>query len=198
MGLVSRELEDGIICDWIEPGAAVLDLGCGEGDLLYRLVEQKNVRAQGIEIDEKKIYVCVSKELSVLQEDIDECLPDYKDKSFDYVVLQQTLTEIVKKPDFVIHQALRVGKKVIISFGNFVHYSARWQLLFRGKTPVTAALPYAWYDTPNLHFLSIADFIGYCRLAKITLERSAFIGRRNRVTLFPNIFSHIGLFLISL
>jgi methionine biosynthesis protein MetW len=190
------KIEHQIIMDWIEQGASVLDLGCGDGALLVRLIEKKQVRAQGIEISEQAIHRCVARGLSVFQEDIDTGLSEYADKSFDYVILNQTFQQ-VKKPDFVLKEALRVGKKTIVGFPNFVYISARFQLFFRGKVPVTPSLPYEWYDTPNLHFLSMVDFVEYCRKRGIQIERSAFIAKSKRVRLFPNLFGEIGLFLLS-
>ena len=185
-----------VIMEWIEKGASVLDLGCGDGELLSLLIGEKQVRAQGIEINEQAIHRCVAQGLSVFQEDIDTGLSEYADKSFDYVILNQTFQQ-VKKPDFVLKEALRVGKKTIVGFPNFVYISARFQLFFGGKVPVTPSLPYEWYDTPNLHFLSIADFVEYCRKRDIRIERSAFVGKNKRVRLLPNLFAEIGLFLLS-
>ena len=185
-----------IIIEWIEKGASVLDLGCGDGKLLSRLIEEKQVRAQGIEISEEAIHNCIAKGLSVFQEDIDSGLAAYADNSFDYVILNQTFQQ-VKKPDFVLKEALRVGKKVIVGFPNFVYYKARFQLFFGGKVPVTPSLPYEWYNTPNLHFLSISDFGNYCRKREIRVENSAFVAKNRRVRFFPNFFAEIGLFLLS-
>lgn len=182
--------------DWIEQGASVLDLGCGDGELLARLIEEKKVRAQGIEISEQAIHHCVAKGLSVFQEDIDTGLSDYADKSFDYVILNQTFQQ-VKKPDFVLREALRVGKKTIVGLPNFLYISARFQMFFGGKVPVTPSLPYEWYDTPNLHFLSIADFQEYCRKREIQIECSAFIAKNRKVKFIPNLFAETGLFLLS-
>ena len=190
------KIEHQVIMDWIEQGASVLDLGCGDGELLARLIEEKQVRAQGIEISEQAIHQCVARGLSVFQEDIDSGLSDYASKSFDYVILNQTFQQ-VKKPDFVLKEALRVGKKTIVGFPNFLYVSARFQMFFGGKVPVTPSLPYEWYDTPNLHFLSIADFVKYCRKRDIQIERSAFIAKNKRVRLFPNLLAEIGLFLLS-
>ena len=157
------------ILKWIHEGSSVLDLGCGDGELLALLVHEKGVKAQGIEIDEQAIYQCVAKGLSVFHEDIDHGLSGYEDKTFDYVILNQSLQQ-VKKPDAVVKEALRVGRKVIIGFPNFAHYQARLQIFFKGKTPVTPSLPYEWHDTPNLHFLSISDFIEYCHRRNIEIE----------------------------
>ena len=194
--LNSLKLEHKIISEWIEPHSPVLDLGCGDGELLSFLIQEKHARAQGIEINEQAIYKCVAKGLSVFQEDIDTGLSEFRDKSFDYVTLSQSLQQ-VKKPDFVLKEALRVSKKVIVSFPNFTHYAARLQILFRGKVPITNALPYDWHDTPNLHFLSISDFIEYCQKRNIEIENSVFIGKNRKVRIFPNLFAEIGIFMLS-
>jgi methionine biosynthesis protein MetW len=190
------KIEHQIIMNWITQGASVLDLGCGDGELLARLLEEKQVRAQGIEISEPAIHQCVARGLSVFQEDIDSGLSDYADKSFDYVILNQTFQQ-VKKPDFVLKEALRVGKKTIVGFPNFLYISARFQMFFGGKVPVTPSLPYEWYDTPNLHFLSIADFQEYCKKRELQIENSAFIAKNRKVRFLPNLFAEIGLFLLS-
>ena len=192
----SAKLEYEIVIDWIEQSSSVLDLGCGEGELISLLVQDKQVRAQGIEIDEPAIYECVARGLSVFQQDIDTGLSEYLDKSFDYVILSQTLQQ-VKKPDFVLKEALRVGKQTIVSFPNFVYYPARFQIFFRGRVPVTPSLPHEWYETPNLHFLGISDFIEYCTQRKITIKDSTFVRKNKRLRFFPNFFAEIGIFLIS-
>jgi len=185
-----------VIFNWIEKKSSVLDLGCGDGKLLSLLINGKQVNAQGIEINEQAIYKCVTRGLSVFHQDIDTGLSEYNDKSFDYVILNQTLQQ-VKKPDFVLKEAARVGKKTIISLPNFVHYKARFQILFNGKVPVIPALPYEWYNTPNLHFLSIADFIEYCKKRKIKIEKTFFISKNKEIKLFPNFFAEIGIFSLS-
>jgi methionine biosynthesis protein MetW len=185
-----------VIADWVMPEASVLDLGCGDGELLSILVSEKHVRANGIEIDEQAIYKCVEKGLSVFHEDIEEGLSGYPDESFDYVVMNGSLQQ-VKKPDTVFKDALRVGKRLIVGFPNFLQYSSRLQMLFSGKVPVTASLPYEWYDTPNLHFLSISDFRDYCKLRRLKIEASAFLSGNRRVGLIPNLFADQGLFLLS-
>jgi methionine biosynthesis protein MetW len=189
-------LDHRIITDIIGQSSSVLDLGCGNGELLLLLVREKNVKAQGIEIDDKAIFECVAKGLSVFHDDIDSGLSDYEDTAFDFVILNQSFQQ-VKKPDAVLKEALRVGKKIIIGIPNFAHINARFQIFFRGRTPVTGALPYEWHDTPNLHFLSLLDFIEYCKKRNIIIEKSHFIGTKRKVTLFPNLFAQTGIFVIS-
>ena len=184
------------ILELIGQDSSVLDLGCGTGELLDVLVREKNVRGQGIEIDEQAIYECVAKGLSVFHGDIDSGLAEYKDKSFDYVILNQSLQQI-KHVDAVLMDALRVGKKVVVGFPNFAYYKGRLQIFFKGKTPVIGSLPYQWYETPNLHFLSVSDFYDYCRKKNIKIEASFFIRGRKFIRLLPNWFAEIGIFLIS-
>ncbi len=185
-----------VIADWVAPEASVLDLGCGDGELLSILVREKHVRANGIEIDEQAIYKCVEKGLSVFHEDIEEGLSGYPNDSFDYVVMNGSLQQ-VKEPDTVFKEALRVGKKLIVGFPNFSHLSSRLQILFTGKVPVTPSLPYEWYNTPNLHFLSISDFRDYCRLRKLRIEAAAFLSGERRISFLPNLLAEQGLFLLS-
>jgi len=192
----SVPLEYRAIVEWIRQGSSVLDLGCGDGELLALLVHEKDVRAQGIEIDEQAIYQCVARGLSVFHEDIDHGLSDYSDQSFDYVILNQSFQQ-VKNPDIVLQEALRVGRQVIVGFPNFAHYLARLQIFFKGKTPITPSLPHEWHNTPNLHFLSISDFIEYCQKRNITIEKSSFVGKDRGVKIFPNLFALAGIFLIS-
>jgi len=192
----SEKIGHRIICNIVSPGSRVLDLGCGDGALMEFLVNEKKVKAQGIELEEEAIYKCVERRLNVFHGDIDSGLPEYKDKSFDYVILNQSFQE-VKKPEVVLKESLRVGRKVIISFPNFAHYSARSQIFFKGRSPVTTSLPYEWYNTPNLHFLSISDFISYCNKKNMKIEKSIYLAIRKRIYLFPNVFANIGVFLIS-
>lgn len=189
-------LDHQIILDWIESESAVLDLGCGNGKLLKLLIKEKQVQAQGIEINQQAIHKCIIKGLNVLQEDIDSGLSDYPEKSVDYVILNQTFQQ-VKKPGLVLREALRVGKKTIVGFPNFLHISSRLRMCFGGKVPVTTSLPYEWFNTPNLHFFSISDFREYCKTKEIEIIKSVFITNNKKIRLFPNVFAEIGLFLLS-
>lgn len=191
-----RKIEHKLISDWINKDASVLDLGCGDGELLSLLVSEKQVHAQGIELDQQATHSCVAAGLSVFQEDIDTGLSEFSDKSFDFVILNQSFQQ-VRQPDFVLKEALRVGKKVIVSFPNFCYITDRVQIFFKGRVPVTSSLPYEWYDTPNLHFLSIADFKDYCKKKNIKIEKFAFLSKTKRVKFLPNLFATIGIFLLS-
>ncbi len=193
---VTLQTEDNIILGWVAKGTSVLDLGCGNGELLTHLIVEKQVHAQGIELSDSAVQKCVAGGLSVFQQDIDTGLSEFADNSFGYVILNQTLQQ-VKKPDYALKEALRVGEKVIVGFPNFVQASARFQIFFRGRVPVTKALPYEWFDTPNLHFLGIADFLDYCKQRNIHIEDSAFIRKNRKVMLLPNLFAETGLFLLS-
>ena len=196
MNSETMKLEHKIIVSWVNSGASVLDLGCGDGILLSLLIKEKGIRAQGIEINDAAVHSCVAAGLSVFQQDIDSGLSDYGDDSFDFVILNQTFQQ-VKKPDFVLQEALRVGKKVVVGFPNFLYYPARFQMFFKGRVPVTPSLPYEWYNTPNLHFLSISDFKDFCQKREICIEKSSFITNNRQITLLANFLGEVGLFLLS-
>jgi len=185
-----------VIIDWVEEGSSVLELGCGFGDLLVLLEKNKKAAVSGVEINDSAIFTCVSRGLGVSHQDIDDGLSEYADKAFDYVIINQSLQE-VRRPHVALAESVRVGKKAVIGFSNFAHYDARFQMAFKGIAPVTPALPYQWYDTPNLHFLSIRDFVNYCRANKLNIERSAFLEKDRRIRFWPNLLAGTGLFQIS-
>jgi methionine biosynthesis protein MetW len=189
-------LDHKIICDVIEPNSRVLDLGCGDGSLMLLLAGGKNARAQGIEVSDEKIYDCVAKGVSVFHGDIDTGLSEYPDKSFDYIILNQSMQEVMKV-DFVLNEALRVGQKVIVGFSNFAYYKARMDVFFRGRVPFTESLPNQWYSTPNLHFLSIRDFEDYCGHKKLKILGRFYIGEKKLLRFLPNLFALNAVFVIS-
>jgi methionine biosynthesis protein MetW len=180
----------------IEPASKVLDLGCGNGDLLYRLALDKNARVQGIELDDNAVQECVKKGLSAFQSDIESGLVDYPDGSFDYVVLNQS-TQEVKNVDFVIDESLRVAKRIIIGFPNFAYLEARWMLFFRGKAPITPSLPYHWYGTPNVRFLSISDFRDFCGEKRLRVMEAHYLGRDREIRVWPNLFALNAIFMVA-
>ena len=189
-------LDHRIIYSIIEPDSHVLDLGCGEGDLLYPLVRDKHVRAQGIELDDKAIKECVKKGLSVFQDDIENSLREYPDHSFDYVIMNQSMQE-VKKVDLVIQEAMRIGNKVIVGFPNFAYIKSRLMLFFRGKSPITESLPYLWFDTPNVRFLSITDFKNFCEEKNIRIVEARYLGEKSIVRLWPNLLAMNAIFVLT-
>ncbi|OGR07937.1 MAG: methionine biosynthesis protein MetW [Deltaproteobacteria bacterium RIFOXYD12_FULL_50_9] len=163
-----------IIASWITPGAKVLDLGCGEGDLLSFLKEQKQVYGTGIECQESKVAQCIAAGLPVLQGDINSEVEDYPDKAFDYVILSQTLQQVFD-PEKLIHAMLRIGGQAIVSFPNFSHWRNRLQLLTTGYAPKNRQLPFEWYNTPNIRVITLNDFRRFARLAGFTILKEVAI-----------------------
>ncbi|MFH1797742.1 MAG: methionine biosynthesis protein MetW [Candidatus Omnitrophota bacterium] len=199
--MISREKEDlrldlKAIGDMIGEGSKVLDVGCGRGELLEYLERSKGVKGAGVEINEEAIYKCVEKGLSVSHGDIDSGLKEYPDGLFDYVIFNQTMQQVYRPKEAII-EALRVGKKVITGFPNFCNIKARIQIFFGGHVPITASLPYLWYDTPNLHFLSIKDFENFCSSQGIIIEKGIFLTERKIIKLLPNVFALNAVFQIS-
>lgn len=189
-----------IIASWIESNARVLDLGCGEGDLLFALKTQKEVRATGIEHDEEKVAQCIEKGLTVLQGDINAEVLDYPDNAFDYVILSQTLQQVYE-PAALLRSILRIGKKAVVSFPNFSHWLVRLQLLTTGYAPVTRQLPYQWYDTPNIRVISLKDFRKFSRTVGFKIFKEAAISihdrKGNTIQWLQNLRATYGIFLIG-
>ncbi len=185
---VSVRFEHEVIGDLVNHGAKVLDLGCGEGHLLELLKDHKSAKGTGVEVAQEKVYQCISKGLTVFHGDIDEGLADFPDKSFDYVLLTDTLQE-VRHPSLVIKEMLRVGKQCIVSFPNFGFWSVRVQLLLFGRSPITRALPHDWWDTPNLHFFTIRDFMRFCNSEGFHVSQSVYMRNEQRITTAPNLFA---------
>lgn len=164
-----------IITSLIPNKSNVLDVGCGDGTLM-KMLQEKNVHVCGIDINQDNIVKCLEKGLSVIQGDIDEGLHGYPDKSYDYVVLNQTL-QSTEKPDYVIQEMLRVGKKVLVSFPNFAYWKVRFYLMFKGKMPKSKMLPFEWYNTPNIHLLTIKDFYDFAKRHNFKIEEKLCMTR---------------------
>jgi methionine biosynthesis protein MetW len=160
-----------VVADMVEHGAKVLDVGCGDGELLRLLAETRNVDGRGIELSREGVNECVAKGLAVIQGDADTDLADYPDDAFDYVILSQTL-QATRQPRVVLEHMLRIGRRAIVSFPNFGHWRIRMQVLFRGRMPRTDNLPYVWYDSPNIHFCTIKDFRELCAAAGAEMEKA--------------------------
>jgi methionine biosynthesis protein MetW len=163
-----------LIANMVESGSRVLDVGCGDGALLRILADERGVDARGVEISQRGVNDCVAKGLSVIQGDADSDLIDYPDDAFDYVILSQTI-QATRRPRDVLEHMLRIGRRAIVSFPNFGHWRIRMQLLFRGRMPVTQNLSYAWYDTPNIHFCTIRDFVELTRELDAKIMRAVAI-----------------------
>ena len=159
-----------VVAQMIEPGAKVLDVGCGDGELLRLLAETRGVDGRGIELSREGVNESVAKGLAVVQGDADTDLADYPDDAFDYVILSQTL-QATRHPRRVLEHMLRIGRHAVVSFPNFGHWGIRLQLLFGGHMPQTDNLPYSWYDTPNIHFCTIKDFRQLCEQSGAKMER---------------------------
>lgn len=165
-----------LVADMVEPRSRVLDVGCGDGALLRLLSEEKGVDGRGIELSQGGVNDCVAKGLSVIQGDADTDLVDYPDDAFDYVILSQTL-QATRQPRRVVEQMLRIGRHAIVSFPNFGHWRIRFQVAFGGRMPVTRNLSCTWYETPNIHFCTIQDFIALVREIDARIERGVALDR---------------------
>ncbi|WP_280137432.1 methionine biosynthesis protein MetW [Bosea sp. Root381] len=191
-----------LVAEMVAPGSRVLDVGCGDGQLLSLLAETRNVDARGIELSREGVAGCVARGLSVIQGDADTDLYEYPDDSFDYVILSQTI-QATRNPRLVLEQMLRIGRRAIVSFPNFGHWRMRGQVFFLGRMPVTDALPYSWWDTPNIHFCTIRDFVTLCDAIGAVKERAVALdaaGGRVGVSApwwFWNLFGAQAVFLLK-
>jgi methionine biosynthesis protein MetW len=189
-----------VIADMIAPGSRVLDVGCGDGALLDYLVHAKGVDGRGMEISQAGVNASVAQGLSVIQGNADTDLQDYPSDAFDYVVLSQTL-QATRKPHHVLRQLVRIGRHAIVSFPNFGHWRIRWQLLTRGRMPVTESMPLKWFDTPNIHLCTIRDFMALCGELGIVVDKGMSISLGGhpspiRSIGLANLFGEQGLFLL--
>ena len=191
-----------IIADMITENTRVLDVGCDDGSLMEFLKEEKNVDIRGIEISKQKVQTCISKGLTVIEGDAEFDLKQFPDKSFDYVVLGQTLQAFIN-PEIVIKELLRVGNKAIVTIPNFGHWKVRINLLFQGTMPVTKTLPNEWYNTPNIHMCTIKDFFKFSNTINFKIFKSLALRNKNVSTInssnlyFKNLFCKLGIFLIE-
>jgi methionine biosynthesis protein MetW len=186
-----------VIAEHVAPESRVLDIGCGDGELLAVLRDAQRCNPHGMEIDPDNVAECVAKGLAVIQGDADKDLVFYPDASFDYAILSQTL-QTTKRPDLVLDELLRVGRHAFVSFPNFAHWRTRLSLLWKGKMPVTRLLPVAWYETPNIHHLTISDFRALVDERGIKVEQAWFLsGDKRTSAAAANFRAEHAVFLIS-
>jgi len=185
-----------LIASLIPDNSNVLDLGCGDGELLQMLITEKGVRGTGVEISEEGVQQCIARGVPVQHADLDEGLRDYADGSFDYVVLSQTL-QAVRKPLLVLREMLRVGRRGVVSFPNFGHWRVRWMFVSSGRMPKTRSLPYEWYDTPNIHLSTVRDFEDLCKSESIRIDRALYLSGGREITFWPNLRAEIALFVVE-
>jgi len=184
------------ICDWIAPGSRILDLGCGDGSLLTHLAATRGVSGYGLEIDDDNVAGCVARGVNVIQADLDDGLADFATGSFDYVVMTQAL-QALARPDLAVAEMLRVGREAIVTFPNFGYWRVRFALM-QGRMPITPTLPAEWYETPNIHLCTVADFEALCREAGWQVLQRALLDRSHKtgslIGLRPNLFCEIALY----
>lgn len=190
-----------VIVQLVKENSKILDLGCGEGMLFKMLVDEKNAKGTGVEIDEKCVIKALQKGLSVIQGDLDEGLKQFPDKSFDYCILNQTL-QSTNQPEYVVEEMLRVGKSCIVSFPNFAYWKVRFYLFFKGKMPKSKHLPFEWYNTPNIHLLTVNDFFEFCKKRNIKIDEALYLTRKKvrrgfLMRTIKNFFSEEAIFVIS-
>jgi methionine biosynthesis protein MetW len=180
------------IAQWVAPGARVLDLGCGDGSLLRYLWQERQAPGYGVEIDDASVLDCVTNDVNVLQVDLESGLSLFADRSFDCVVLSETL-QTIHRTELLMREMLRVGREVIVSFPNFGHWGARVQVAF-GRMPVSETLPYAWYETPNVHHCTIDDFEDLCRRLSVRIRERLVLHKGEAVTFLPNLLGSLAVY----
>jgi methionine biosynthesis protein MetW len=180
------------IAQWVAPSARVLDLGCGDGMLLRYLWKERGSHGYGVEIDDAKVGASVRNDVNVLQMDLESGLSAFGDGSFDYVILSQTL-QAMRHTEDIMREMVRVGREAIVSFPNFGHWASRLQVV-KGRMPVSESLPHAWYNTPNLHLCTIADFEDLARAIGLKIEERVVLHEGRPVTLLPNLFGSLAVY----
>ncbi|ALN74369.1 methionine biosynthesis protein MetW [Aureimonas sp. AU20] len=191
-----------LIADLVAEGSRVIDIGCGDGSLMSLLESRRGVDARGIELSQPGVNECVRRGLSVIQGDADRDLVHYPDGAFDYAILSQTI-QATENPKLVLAELLRIGRRVVVSFPNFGHWSVRFSLFFKGRMPVTRNLSYAWYDTPNIHFCTIRDFVELTREVGAEVESAIALnaaGERMGMRMpwwFWNLFGQQAVFVLK-
>lgn len=185
---------------YVAPNSHVLDLACGNGDLLWQLKQTKNISGIGLEYDAQNILACINKGISVIEYDLNNGLTHIADNSYDVVIMTLTL-QIMKRPDLVLDEMLRIGKQCIITFPNFAHWKARWHLFFHGRMPVSDLLPYEWYDTPNIHFCTVKDFEALCANRQISILDNDVVNEKGSSHILtrrcPNLFGETAVYHLS-
>jgi methionine biosynthesis protein MetW len=181
------------IAGWVAPTATVLDLGCGDGLLLEFLATSRGVKGYGIEIADENVLACVTRGVNVIQGDLERGLQGFDAGSFDYVILSQTL-QAMRHTEEIVVEMLRVGRQAIVTFPNFGHWQARWQVAFGGRMPVSKTLPYEWYDTPNVHLCTIRDFERFCAAHSIRILERVVLHAGRRVAFLPNLLGSLAVF----
>ena len=189
-----------IISQWVRPSSRVLDLGCGDGQLLGALQADLNVRGYGLEIEPANIARCLAAGVNVLQQDLNQGIANFSDNSFDTVLMTQAL-QTVRRPDRLLDDMLRVGRETIITFPNFGYWRTRLYLLMRGRMPISKALPYTWYNTPNIHLCTFRDFESLCRRKQIKIISRMVVDQHHRVgigsRLLPNLLGEVAIYRVS-
>ena len=189
-----------VIERWVEEQTKVLDLGCGNGDILSALKKTKNINGLGVEIEEKNIEECLLRNINVIEQNIDDGLVNFSNDSFDVVILSQTI-QVLKNPNTALKEITRIGKTCIVTIPNFGHWRSRLSLLVGGKMPVTNPLPESWYGTPNIHLCTLKDFEILCNKLLISIEERVYVNSNNEnkwyLNIWPNLFSSSAIYKIS-
>ena len=184
------------IARWISPGARVLDLGCGDGKLLKQLWQTRQAPGYGVEIDDAKVVECIRNDVNVLQLDLEDGLAAFADRSFDYVILSETL-QAIHRQEPLMQEMLRVGREAIVSFPNFGYWRARIQIALAGHMPVSKELPYQWYDTPNVHHCTLVDFEALCAKLGLRILERVVLTNGDAVTFLPNLLGSLAVYRVS-